>query len=109
MIRTTPYPFEVQGAARQLGANIGQARKRRRMTQDELAIACGTTRKTVATLERGSPGTTIGTVFSILWKLGLLAGAAALADPDADEHGKILEAARQPQRIRPSIDLDNDF
>lgn len=32
----------------------------------------------------------------------------AVADPDTDEHGKILEAARRPQRVRVSTP-DNDF
>ena len=41
--------------------------------------------------------------------LGLLGTAAALADPDTDEHGRILEAARRPQRVRQSAVVDNDF
>ena len=45
----------------------------------------------------------------MLWKLGLLGTAAALADPDTDEHGRILEAARRPQRVRQSAVVDNDF
>ena len=45
----------------------------------------------------------------MLWKLGLLSTAAALADPDNDEHGRILEAARRPQRVRQSAAIDNDF
>ena len=45
----------------------------------------------------------------MLWKLDLLNTAASLADPDADEHGKILEAARRPKRVRNPVDSDNDF
>ena len=30
-------------------------------------------------------------------------------DPDQDEHGKILEAARQPERVRHSPATDNNF
>jgi hypothetical protein len=45
----------------------------------------------------------------VLWKLGLLGTAAALAEPDADEHGRILEAARRPLRARRSAAVDNDF
>ena len=82
---------------------------RRRMTQDELAQACGITRKTLYALEKGSPGASIGTTFSVLWKLGLLGTTAALADPEEDEHGRILEAARRPQRVRSPVDHDNDF
>ena len=79
------------------------------MSQDELAAACGITRKTLCALEKGKSGTTIATVFSVLWKLGLLNTSTALANPDADEHGKILEAARRPKRVRPLTEDGNDF
>lgn len=92
-----------------MGANIRLARARRRLSQEELAQACGITRKTLYALEKGAPGATIATTFTVLWKLGLLNTAVALADPDGDEHGKILEAARRPQRIRHAVDRDNDF
>lgn len=85
------------------------ARIRRRLSQEELAQACGITRKTLYALEKGLPGATIGTAFAALWKLGLLDTAAALANPDTDEHGKILEAARRPQRVRHPVEGDNDF
>jgi DNA-binding XRE family transcriptional regulator len=102
-------PLEVSTAVAQLGQNIRLARIRRRMSQDELAQACGITRKTLYALETGHPGATIGTVFSVLWKLGLMGTTTALADPDADEHGKILEAARRPRRARQPAAGDNDF
>jgi DNA-binding XRE family transcriptional regulator len=102
-------PLEVTAAVKQLGENIHLARVRRRMSQDELAAACGITRKTLYALENGKSGTTMATVFLVLWKLGLLNTSTALANPDADEHGKILEAARRPKRVRPRIEHDNDF
>ncbi len=96
-------------ATQRLGENVRLARVRRRMSQQELALACGITRKTVYALEKGAPGTTIATVFAVLWKLGLLSTVQAIADPDADEHGRVLEAARRPQRVRPPAEADNDF
>ena len=92
-----------------LGDSVRLARVRRRLSQEELAQACGITRKTLYALEKGAPGATIGTAFTVLWKLGLLGTAASLADPDADEHGKILEAAQRPQRVRQPADNGNDF
>lgn len=94
-----------------LGQRIRTARLRRRLEQEDLAQACGVTRRTIWRIEKGEPGVAIGTIFSVLWKLGLLSGAASLADPDQDEHGKVLEAARLPQRARQSAtdDLDNNF
>lgn len=102
-------PLEVASATQRLGENIRLARVRRRMSQEELAQACGITRKTLYALEKGAPGTTIATAFAVLWKLGLLDTATALADPDTDEHGRILEAARRPRRVRQPAGSDNDF
>lgn len=102
-------PREVQAALQRLGSDIRLARVRRRMSQEELAQASNITRKTLYALERGSASTTIGTVFTVLWKLGLLDTAAAVANPDSDEHGRILEAARRPQRVRQPAAHDNDF
>jgi HipA-like C-terminal domain len=42
-------------------------------------------RKTPYTLEKGHAGTTVGTVFAVLWKLGLMSTTTALANPDTDE------------------------
>jgi len=106
---TDTTPLEVTAAAQRLGENIRLARVRRRLSQEELAQACGITRKTLYALEKGAPGATIGTTFTVLWKLGLLHTAAALADRDTDEHGKILEAARRPKRVRQPVVIDNDF
>lgn len=101
--------LDVTKAILHLGENIRVARIRRRVSQEELAQACDITRKTLYALEKGSPGTTLGTTFAVLWKLGLLDTSAALANPDNDEHGKILEAARRPKRARPPASSDNDF
>jgi DNA-binding XRE family transcriptional regulator len=106
--KTTP-PLEVSAAAQQLGQNIRVARIRRRTSQEELAQACGITRKTLYALEKGSAASTLSTAFMVLWKLGLLSTAATLADPDSDEHGRILEAASRPRRVRRSAVVDNDF
>jgi DNA-binding XRE family transcriptional regulator len=108
-METMTTPLEVAAATQRLGENIRLARLRRGMSQEELAQASGVTRKTLYALEKGASGTTIATAFAVLWKLGLLSTAAALADPDADEHGKILEAARRPKRVRQPVDSDNDF
>lgn len=108
-MRKLILPLEVASAIQRLGENVRMARVRRRLSQEELAQACAVSRKTLYALEKGAPGATLATAFSVLWKLGLLHTATPLANPDVDEHGKILEAARQPQRVRQSIGIDNDF
>jgi DNA-binding XRE family transcriptional regulator len=103
-----PLPFEVRKAARELGINVRIARKRRRLLQGELAKKAGVGEKTLRRLEKGDGGVSVGNVMSVLWALGLLPTAQALANPDKDEHGKTLELARLPERVRESAP-DNDF
>ena len=105
----TKIPFEVFEALKVVGQNLRTARVRRALTQDELAAKCQIARNTLASMERGDSGVALGAVFSVLWTLGLLGSVKGLADPDLDEHGKILQAARQVQRVRSPVMLDNDF
>jgi DNA-binding XRE family transcriptional regulator len=107
--KNSDTPRQVNDALKTLGINIRTARVRRRLTQDELSMKCDITRKTLYSIEKGAQGPSIGSVLSVLWSLGLLDGVKALADPDSDEHGKILEAATSPQRVRAHQTLDNDF
>ncbi|MCD8516816.1 MAG: helix-turn-helix domain-containing protein [Burkholderiaceae bacterium] len=106
--KKTPLPFEVSRAALELGEHVRIARKRRRLLQAELARKAGVGEKTIRRLENGDAGVSIGNVLSVLWALGLLPSARALADPDRDEHGKTLDLVRLPKRIRHAIP-DNDF
>ena len=103
-----PLPFEVTKIAHELGMNVRVARKRRRMLQGELAQKAGVGEKTIRRLEKGDDGVSIGNVLSVLWALGLLPTAKAMAAPETDEHGKTLELARLPQRVRASAP-DNNF
>ena len=108
MTDTAPLPFEVAQAVRQLGMNTRVARQRRRMNQQELAMKAGINDRTLRRLEKGDAGVSVGNVLSVLWALGLLTTAEGLAHPDADEHGKTLELARLPQRVR-EAGPSNDF
>jgi DNA-binding XRE family transcriptional regulator len=111
MRRKSPLPFEVTEQVRLLGQRVRLARVRRRLSQAELARTCHIGRTTLYRIEEGAPGSAIGAVYSVLWTLGLLPTAARIADPDADEHGKTLDAARQVRRVRRSGTRadENDF
>lgn len=106
--RIEQLPLEVRKSVELLGERIRTARLRRQLSTDELARACGMGRRTLYRIETGEPGVAMGTVLAVLWKLGLLDTVGAVAAPDDDEHGKILEAARRPRRVR-AIASDNDF
>lgn len=102
-------PYEVDQAVKKLGENLRTARMRRRMSQDDLIKAAGVDRKTLSRLENGEAGISLGRALSVLWALGLLPTAQAIADPDQDTHGKILAQARLPQRSRQRAEIGNKF
>ena len=102
-------PAAVVDALRRLGENVETARTRRRMRQVDLAEKTGLARLTLRRIEAGSPTTSIGAYFAVLWALGLERELVDLASPDRDEEGKTLEEARQPRRVRASSVLDADF
>ena len=105
---TGQLPREVLKHREELGQRVRIARLRRRLSTEDLAQACGMGRRTLYRIENGDPGIALGSFLSVLWKLALLDTLHGVANPDADEHGKILEAASRPQRVRAPVS-DNDF
>jgi len=103
MAKTTSFPAASVAHLEHLGSRIRIARKRRGLSAQALAEKVGVFRKTIEALEAGKPGVSIGVVITVLWALGLDAALATLADPDADTHGKALEAARRPKRVRTAV------
>lgn len=101
-------PAEVEEALKRLGRNIRIARLRRRLRIQDVADRIGTSRFTVADLERGKPSTSVAAYFGSLWALGLLDQVEKVADPDMDEEGKILERERLPGQARRRRRTDND-
>lgn len=91
-------PLQVTDQVSQLGQRIRLARLRRGWSVAELANKAGINRNTLTALELGQAGTALGVCFTVLWALGLEQTLHGIADPDADLHGKALEAARRPVR-----------
>ncbi|MFN7643588.1 MAG: helix-turn-helix transcriptional regulator [Burkholderiales bacterium] len=102
-------PREVLKRLERLGESVRIARVRRGMSTQELAQECGIGRRSLYRIETGDAGVALGTYLTVLWKLGLLDTVQGVANPDDDEHGKILEAARRPTRVRAQAPQDNDF
>jgi len=99
MIKKT-FPFEVEKRLLALGRRIRLARLRRGWSVVELAEKAHINRNTLTALENGRPGTALSACITVLWALGIDQSLDAVADPDADTHGKILEASRRPARAR---------
>lgn len=93
-------PIEAADRIKVLGDRVRLARIRRGMSIADLAAKAGINRNTLGALELGRPGVALGVYVSVLWALGLDQTLDAVAHPDADLHGKTLEAARRPVRVR---------
>jgi hypothetical protein len=95
-----PLPLPVRRALQKLGADIRDARRRRRLPTAVLAERALITRATLHKVERGDPGVSLGIYATVLFVLGLLDGLADIAAARGDAVGLELEEARLPQRIR---------
>jgi transcriptional regulator with XRE-family HTH domain len=98
----TPHHVSIATARalRKLGADLRDARLRRRLSMQVVADRARTTRATLTRIERGDPRATMGIYCSVLNVLGLLDGVARLADVATDRLGVELEASRLPRRVR---------
>ncbi|HRF12044.1 MAG: anaerobic benzoate catabolism transcriptional regulator [Candidatus Accumulibacter phosphatis] len=102
-------PIQVAEQVTQLGQRIRVARIRRGWSVAYLANKAGINRNTLTALELGKPGTAVGVCFTVLWALGLDRALDGVANPDADLHGKALEAARRPVRAGKPRKASDDY
>jgi transcriptional regulator with XRE-family HTH domain len=110
MRSTLHLPAPVSAQLRRIGAGIQTARLRRNMSQEELAERIGVSFHTVRHMEKGKPGTAIGTYAHALWVLGILDTLSSAADPALDEEG--LTLAEREMRKRgghESHGISNEF
>jgi len=107
---SSPLPSAVVEACRSLGQRVATARKRRRMTQKELARRAGLSAFTLIRIEKGVPSTEVGSIVRVLWALGLERTVELVAEAEADAVGQTLERSRLPKRVgRRRDELDDDF
>jgi transcriptional regulator with XRE-family HTH domain len=103
------FPAEVAARIKELGYRVRLARTRRGMSIAEVAAKAGINRNTLNALELGKPGVAIGVYVIVLWALGLDSTLDGIAHPDADTHGKTLEASRRPARVRKSQKSKHEY
>lgn len=109
MPKTVAIPSEVAEQAKQLGYRARLARTRRGISISDLARKAAINRKTLLALEAGRASVTLGTFVTVLWALGLNKTLEGVAHPDADAHGKTLEASRRPARVRKSHKAKDEY
>ena len=97
----TPHrpPIAVRRTLRKLGADIRDARRRRRLPMAVVAERAFTSRSTLQKIEKGDTNVGIGIYASVLQALGLLNGLGDVADIARDEVGQSLASANLPKRV----------
>src|SRR5262249_22776957 len=93
-------PIPARNALRKLGADVRDARLRRRLSTTLAAERAFLNRKTLAKIEKGDPGVSIGAYASLLFVLGMTERLAEVADAREDRVGLTLEEERLPKRVR---------
>ena len=98
----TPHypPAAVRRTLRKLGADLRDARRRRRLSMQVVADRAFTSRSTLQRIEAGDHRVGMGIYAAVMHSLGLLHGLAEVADWRRDEFGQALAAAELPRRVR---------
>ncbi|MBO4300414.1 MAG: helix-turn-helix transcriptional regulator [Desulfovibrio sp.] len=91
-------PSEVSEFLTGIGHDIKLARLRRNMTQENLAEAMFTTRRTLARLENGDPGISMGMFCTAVYCLGRFKELQGVLSPENDYEGNLLERMRTLSR-----------
>ena len=94
-------PIPAIKALKRLGRDIGDARKRRRITMELMAERAGISRVTLTKIEKGEATVSMGAYASVLFALGLVDNLQNLADAGLDIVGRELEEEKLPKRVRP--------
>ena len=98
---TPHYPTAaVRRTLRKLGADLRDARRRRRLSMQIVADRAFTSRSTLQRVEAGDHRVGVGIYASVIHALGLLDGLGDVADWRRDEFGHALMTAELPRRVR---------
>lgn len=81
----------------QLGERLRLARRRRKLSAVLVAERAGMSRVTLAAVEKGLPGVTMGAYLAVMQVLGLDAGLSRMAEEDPLGR-ELQDAALQPKR-----------
>lgn len=99
---TSPIPAPVVRAMVRVGQNISLARRRRNLTQSDLAARIGVTVNTVRRLEDGHPGVALQHIARAMQVFGELEQLEMLLDTSKDAIGMALQDEKLPKIIQPA-------
>ena len=90
----------VRRILRKLGADIRDARRRRRLPMAVVAERAFTSRSTLQKVEAGEANVSIGIYAAVLHAIGLVDGLGEIADISHDHVGGALASGDLPKRVR---------
>lgn len=102
---------QAEVSLKEMGILLSQARKRRGLSALEVARRAGVDRRTIAQLEKGSPGVSIGVFFQVMSLFNLLPGFKEVLSPENDIEAlnlqiRQLRKGRTRKRKIPSEEVD---
>jgi len=92
----------VRNGLKRLGEDIRKARLRRRLKMTVVAERAGISRETLAKIQKGDPGVSMGNYAMVIFAIGLGVNWMTLAAIEKDDTGRILDEERIPRRARDS-------
>jgi transcriptional regulator with XRE-family HTH domain len=95
----TPLPLPVERSIEHLGRSLSLARRRRHLSQQDLAERIGASVNTVRRMEDGFPGTALQHLARALQVFGELGKLDQLMDTPQDAIGLALMDEQTPQRV----------
>lgn len=84
----------------QLGKQLRAWRQLQSLTIEQVAERAATSRQTVARLESGDDGVSIGIAFEVMRALGVLDAVVTAADPYESDLGRARADEQLPKRVR---------
>lgn len=89
----------VKRALRKLGADLHDARRRRRLPMAVVAERAFTSRSTLQRVEAGDTSVSMGIYAGVMQALGLLEGLTNVADISNDSVGRALASSELPKHV----------
>ena len=108
-LATSALPMPVLDELAALGKDIGIARRRRRISRQEMAQRMMVNPKTVDRMENGDAKLGIGILATALWVLGMHRRLGSLISPESDKTGTEEEIRHLPRVIRTINAQADDF
>lgn len=90
----------VSRSLQKLGSDIKSARLRRRLPMTLVAERAGISSKTLASIEKGEAGVSLGNVAAVIYAMGIGTPFSEILDQKNDSFGLMLDEERLPKRAR---------